>query len=145
MARQGAQVLSQASLPSMFTLPRQCRLHWLGHVHCIQDGHIPKDLLYGELASGRRPARQPQLHYRNVVRCDVKSVDINTESWESLAAIRSKWRGTLTKHLKSREEKLKQVTMERQLQQTKDRTHMQPLQQRLSLPYQTLQSQTSML
>lgn len=44
----------------------------------------------------------------------MKAVDINTESWESLAAIQSEWKGTMIKHLKSGEEKLTQVATERQ-------------------------------
>jgi len=40
------------------------------------------------------------------VKRNMKAVDINTESWESLAANRSKWRGALTNQLKTGEEKL---------------------------------------
>ena len=35
------EVLSPASLPSMFTLLRQRRLRWLGHACHMEDGHIP--------------------------------------------------------------------------------------------------------
>ena len=107
------EVLSRAGLPSMYTLLRQRRLRWLGHVHRMPDGCIPKDLLYGELASGKRSTGRPQLRYRDVVKRDMKSVDISTESWESLAANRSKWKGALTTHLKSGEEKLSQAATER--------------------------------
>ena len=37
---------------SMYTLLHQCCLHRLGCVHRMDDGYIPKDLLYRELASG---------------------------------------------------------------------------------------------
>ena len=47
-----AEVLSRAGLPSMYTLLRQRRLRWPGHVHRMNDGRIPKDIIYGELASG---------------------------------------------------------------------------------------------
>ena len=108
-------VLSRAGLPSIFTLLRQRRLRWLGHVHRMPDGRIPKDLLYGELAYGKRSIGRPQLRYRDVVKRDMKTVDINTESWESLAANRFKWREALTKHLKSGEEKLTQAATERRI------------------------------
>ena len=62
----------------------------------MPDGRIPKDLLYGELATGR-----PQLRYRDVVKRDMKAVGIDTETWENLAADRSQWRGAVTKHLKT--------------------------------------------
>ena len=107
------EVLSRAGLPSMYTLLRQRRLRWLGHVHRMPDGRIPKDLLYGELASGKRSTGRPQLRYHDVVKRDMKTVDVSTESWESLAANRSKWRGALTTHLKSGEEKLSQAATER--------------------------------
>ena len=58
-------VLSCADLPSMFTLLRQRRLRWLGHFHRFPEGHIPRDLLYGELASGKCPTERPQLRYRD--------------------------------------------------------------------------------
>ena len=107
------EVLSHAGLPSMFTLLRQCRLRWLGHVHRMPEGRIPRDLLYRELASGKRPTGRPQLRYCNVVKHDMKAVGINTESWESLVANRSKWRGALTIQLKVGEEKLTQADTDR--------------------------------
>ena len=81
----------------------------------MPDGRVPKDLLYGELACAKRPTGQSQLRYCDVVKRDMKAVDINTESWESLAAIRSNWREALTKHLKSGEEKLTQAATERRV------------------------------
>ena len=53
------EVLTQAYLLSMFTLLKQRRLFWLGHVYRMEVGHIPKCILYGELAYGRkRPAER---------------------------------------------------------------------------------------
>ena len=86
----------------MFTLLRYRRLRWLGHVNLMEDGRIPKDILCGELASGRRTKGRPQLRYKR----DKKALDINTESQEDLAADRMRWRSTLSQHLKSVEEKL---------------------------------------
>lgn len=40
-------------------------LCWLGHVTRMDDGRIPKDLLYGELASGKRPTGHPQLRFKD--------------------------------------------------------------------------------
>ena len=75
-----AEVLSRANLPCMFTLLRQCRLLWLGHIYRMEDGRVPKDILYGELASGRRSKGRPHLHYKDVCKRDMKALDINTES-----------------------------------------------------------------
>ena len=93
------EVLSPVNLQSMFTLLRQRRLRWLRHVYSMEDGRIPKDILYGELASGRRSKGRPQLRYKGVCKRDIKALDINTESWEDLAADRMMRRSTLNQHL----------------------------------------------
>ena len=47
-------VLSRCRLTTMFTMLRQRRLRWLGHVRRINNDRIPKDLLYKELSAGKR-------------------------------------------------------------------------------------------
>ena len=73
-----ADVLSRASLPTMYTMLRQRRLRWLGHVRRMEDGRIPKDILYGELALGRRTTGRPHLRYKDVCARDMKAVGIDT-------------------------------------------------------------------
>ena len=102
-------VFSRAGLPSMFTLVRQRRLHWLGYVHRMPDGRIPKYLRYVEVATGSKRTGRPQLRYREAVKRDVKAVGIAIETWENLVADWSRWRGTVTKHLKRGMEKLRRV------------------------------------
>ena len=48
-------MLEKAEIPSFYTLLKQRGMRWLGHVTWMKDGRIPKDLLYGELATGKRP------------------------------------------------------------------------------------------
>ena len=69
----------------MYTLLRQRRLRWLGHTHRMADGRIPKDLLYGELATGTRSRGRSKLRFKDVCKRDVKSCNINTETWEASA------------------------------------------------------------
>ena len=45
-----ADVPSRAGLPSMYSQLRQRRLRGLGHVRRVDDGRIPKYIIYGELA-----------------------------------------------------------------------------------------------
>ena len=107
------EVLSRAGLPTMYTLLRQRRLRWLGHVHRMEDGRIPKDILYGELARGKRNIGRPQLRFKDVCKRDMKSMDINTESWEELAADRSSWRSTLHFRLQAGEAELTKKATEK--------------------------------
>ena len=45
--------------PIVYTVVGPRRLRWLGHVRRMEDCRIPNDILYGELALGRRTARRP--------------------------------------------------------------------------------------
>jgi hypothetical protein len=87
-------VLAKGGLPSVFTLLCQCCLHWLGHVYRMGDGRIPKDLLYGELASGERKTGPPQLCYKDVCKRDLKACNIQPtgRSWEDSASSRTVWK-----------------------------------------------------
>ena len=38
-------MIELAGLPSIYTILRQRRMRWLGHVHRMDNGRIPKDLL----------------------------------------------------------------------------------------------------
>lgn len=107
------QVLERAGLPTMYTLLRQRRLRWLGHVRRMDDGRIPKDILYGQLSAGKRPVGRPQLRYKDVCKRDLRALDINTESWEDLAADRNSWRSTLWKQLQAGEERIQISAEER--------------------------------
>ena len=81
-----ADVLPRAGFPTMYTLLRQRTLRWLGHVRRMEDGHIPKDILYGVLALGRRTTGRPHPRYKDVCVRDLKAVDIDIMSWECSAA-----------------------------------------------------------
>ena len=63
----------------------------------MEDGRIPKDFLYSEVALGRRTTGRPHLRYKDVCVRDMKAVDIDTMSWEGLAADRTKWRSEHSK------------------------------------------------
>ena len=61
----------------------------------MDDDHISKDLLYGELASGSRVVGSSQLGYKDVCKCDTKACNIDPETWEVTAENRilRKWQG----------------------------------------------------
>ena len=90
----------------MYTLLRQRWLRWLVHVRRMEDGRIPKYILYGELALGRSTTGHPHLRYKEVCVRDMKAVNIDTMSWEGLIADRTKWRSALKQHLKTGKDKL---------------------------------------
>ena len=121
-----ADVLSRAGLPTMYTRLRQRRRRWLGHVRRMEDGRIPKDILYGELALGRRTTGRPHMRYKDVCVRDMKAVDIDTMSWEGLAADRTKWRIAIKQHLKSGEYKLMAAAADKRARRKEGSSSIQP-------------------
>lgn len=69
----------------------------------IGDGRIPKDLLYGELATGTRSRGRPKLRFRDVCKRDMKAFNINTETWEASADDRTTWKQLVSQGLDSGE------------------------------------------
>ena len=94
-------VLERAGITSMYTLLKQRCLRWLDLVSRMEDGRIPEDLLYGELATGKRPTGRPQLHLKDICKRDVKARAFNTDTWETLACDRCAWRQKVQKGLSS--------------------------------------------
>ena len=63
-----------------------------------------KDLLYGEMATGKIPTGRPQLRFKDVCKRDLQALGINTDSWEGTAADRDAWRHTVKLGLSQNEE-----------------------------------------
>lgn len=85
-----SEILKRAKITSMATLLIQRRLRWLGHVHHINDGRIPKDLLYGELSTGKRPTGRPQRRFKDVCKRGLKATNRNPNTWDMVACDRDR-------------------------------------------------------
>ena len=53
----------------------------------MDDGRMPKDILYAELKSGKRQTGRPLLHYKDVCKQDLKSYNINQPPGRTLPKI----------------------------------------------------------
>ncbi|KAI8494376.1 hypothetical protein Bbelb_276020 [Branchiostoma belcheri] len=86
-------ILQKAKIQSIYSILSQRRLRWLGHVRRMEDGRIPKDVLYGQLTSGSGGVGRPALRYKDICKRDMKSCGISTDTWEAQAEHRAAWRG----------------------------------------------------
>ena len=82
----------------------------------MEDGRIPKDLLYGELASGTRTVGRPLLRFRDVAKRDLTSLKIT--DWENVARNRAEWRSTVFKGLLAAEKDEIEKQRERRIKRT---------------------------
>ena len=87
----------------------------------MEDGRFPKDLLYGELVTGKRPTGRPQLRYKDICKAERKALGIDTNTWEAAAADRFTWKQEVKKGLSQFEENLTQ-----QAEQKRSRWKTQP-------------------
>ena len=91
------EVLSRADMPSIFTLLGKNQLRWAGHVVRMDDDRLPKKLFYSELASGKRSTGGQYKRFKDNLKANLKSFDIDVNSWETAAQERSTWRSSLHK------------------------------------------------
>ena len=89
------EVLRRAGLDSVEAVLTTMQLRWTGHVIRMEDHRIPKQLLYGELAEGKRKVGGQKLRYKDVQKRHLKSMNIDVNSWEQLAEDRNSWRRSL--------------------------------------------------
>ena len=90
----------------MYKLLTQRRMRWLGHMVRMDDDRNPKDLLYSNLAQGKRPAGRLELRYKDVWKRDLKAMDVDLATWEAVALDWTAWRQTVQKGLSSFEQSL---------------------------------------
>ena len=76
------------------TITRQRGLRWLAHVHRVEDGRLPKDILYSEFYNAPRRTGRPTLRYKDVINHDMACFHISPQSPETLAADRNRWRAS---------------------------------------------------
>jgi len=62
----------------------------------MEDGRLPKDILYGEFHNAPRRTGRPKLRYKHVIKRDMAGFHISPQSWEKLAADRKRWRACLS-------------------------------------------------
>ncbi len=84
---------SETDMSSMFAILTHRYLLWLQHVLRMEDGRIPKDILYGELASGTRRSGHPTVCYKDTCKRDLKACDINPADLEAATSV--SWRSSV--------------------------------------------------
>ncbi|KAA3671148.1 uncharacterized protein DEA37_0010594 [Paragonimus westermani] len=82
------------------------QLRWLGHVRRLGDDRIPKQLMYGQVKSGRRNPGGQKRRYQDVVQVSLSRHNIEFRCWEDLALNRTAWRNTVRAGVRAFNEQL---------------------------------------
>ena len=86
------EVLQRCKTISIETNIRHRQLRWCGHIARMSDQRLPKQLLYGELKTGKRPQGRPRKRYKNEVRVSLSKFRLPDLKE---AGERSRWRTLL--------------------------------------------------
>ena len=77
----------------MYTLLQKTQARWAGHVVRMSDSRLPKQLLYGELCQDKRTDGGQKKRFKHCLKASLKSLDIDLNTWKTLAQDLPAWRG----------------------------------------------------
>ena len=87
------------------------------------EDRIPKTVFYGQLAEGSRRVGGQKLRYKDVAKRHMKSMNIDVDGWEELAADRTEWRSALHRGKEVIEEKITNASNQRHYRRHNPGTH----------------------
>ncbi len=80
----------------------------------MDDGRIPKDVLYGELANGARARGRPTLRYKDTYKRVMRDAKININAWEGLPEDRRTWKSAVQSGVEETEaDRMEQLVQKR--------------------------------
>ena len=86
-----------AESTSIETMILYNRLLWVGRVIRMEDNRLPTQLIFGELASGKRKQVRPLKRFKDCVKVSISHAEIIPKKLELRAHDRTGWRA-LTRH-----------------------------------------------
>ena len=76
-----------------------CRVRWIGHLGRMEEGRLPKKMLFGELVK-KRPCHGTKKRWRDGVKLHLQAIGI-VDGWYDLAQDRSLWQQFCAEGIKS--------------------------------------------
>ena len=89
----------------------------------LKDGRTPKNLLFGELASGKRETGRPSSHFEDVCKLDLRKGGFNLADPRTPASDRQKWHATTRQITNAAKERR---NARREEKTTKEKKNIQP-------------------
>ena len=88
------EVLQKCDIPGIESFLIKNQLRWVGHVVRMPEDRAPKKLLYGELTKAPRKIGRPLLRFKDKLKNNLKALNFDLKSWETLSKTRTEWRAS---------------------------------------------------
>lgn len=96
------EILKRANILSIDNIIRGRRLRWAGHVSRMEAGRAPLEIAFSELAEGKKP----KCRWMDVLKEDMKKLNINLANWRNIAANKNEWRKCTTRQIQNLQEQV---------------------------------------
>ena len=63
----------------------------------MDEGRIPKDIMFGEFREGKCKCHHPKLRCKDMVKKDLRRIAVDHTKWEALAVDRKVWKSKYKK------------------------------------------------
>ncbi|KAL7834458.1 hypothetical protein SRHO_G00287050 [Serrasalmus rhombeus] len=95
--RTNTSVLEEAHISTITATIAQNQLRWVGHIIRMPDSRLPKQVLYSQLAVGKRAPGGQKKRFKDNIKTNLKNCHIELKSWEDAAKDRMGWRNLVQK------------------------------------------------
>ncbi|KAL1447078.1 hypothetical protein WDU94_005521 [Cyamophila willieti] len=111
------EVLRRTNMLKIDEIIRTRRLRWAGHISRMSVDRIPHQIAFSQLSEGTRRQQKPKKRWTDLIKNDLKLLNINEKSWRSIAADRKQWRIKINEKIQEEHENtLEKMTLKRQEQ-----------------------------
>ena len=76
-------------------------MRWAGHIVTMGDRTLQKQLFYGEVTRGKRPQHKPRKRFKDVLKSNLKELEIDVDDWEALTEDHASLRKLIRKRCSS--------------------------------------------
>ena len=92
-------VLQKASSTSISMPVIKIQMRWTGHLVRMGDNRLPKHIFHGEFSEGKHLQHKLRKRFKDNIKDNLQHMQINAESWESLANEHDEWKAHIHKGL----------------------------------------------
>jgi len=93
--RTNISVLHEAKAPSVETMVIKSQLRWAGHLVRMTKDRLPKQVFYCQLKEGKRTRGGQKKRFKDQLKQNMKSCNIDWKNWENQALTRPEWRSII--------------------------------------------------